>query len=75
MANSKWVDAAENGNGHYAIALALTDVASALRALGVNNAATQMGAIEYLATKVADVAAAITIDVAMAIQDLKSEDD
>jgi hypothetical protein len=41
-----WELRANNGDGKFAIAVALLDIAKALYALGNGNAATQMGAIE-----------------------------
>lgn len=48
------LEAANVVDGLFAIARALNDVAKALRELGVNDAATPMGAIEMLAKEVKD---------------------
>lgn len=45
--------------GQFAIAYAILRLAKSIEYLGTSNAATDMGAIEYLATKVGDVAKAI----------------
>lgn len=47
-------------DGQYAIARALLDVATQLKYLGVGDAATTMGAIEFLAKEVGEGCAAIS---------------
>jgi hypothetical protein len=46
---SDWLARAEAGDGQFAVAFALLEVANALYKLGVADAATPMGAIEHLA--------------------------
>ena len=58
---------AEEGDGAYAIARALLDVATQLKYLGVGNAATQMGAIELLAMEVKEGTGRIAEAVVMAL--------
>lgn len=48
------LEAANVVDGLFAIARALNDVAKSLRELGVNDAATPMGAVEMLAKEVKD---------------------
>jgi hypothetical protein len=45
---SDWLERAEAGDGQFAVAHALLEVANALHKLGVADAATPMGAIESL---------------------------
>lgn len=47
-------------NGAYAIAYALLRVADQIRKLGLNDAATSMGAVELLASEVAKIGPALS---------------
>jgi hypothetical protein len=51
--HAEWEERAKQ-DGTYAIAIALQEVASALRMLGTWNAATEMGAIEFLAVHIGE---------------------
>jgi hypothetical protein len=44
-----WLERAESGDGQFAVAHALLQVANALHKLGVADACTPLGAIEHLA--------------------------
>lgn len=66
----EWLEHATNGNGQFAIALALIEIADALERLGFNGAQKpmDMGAIEGLTVKLCDVAGSI----AMSIEEVAS---
>jgi methyl-accepting chemotaxis protein len=49
-----WQARAEAGDGSFAIALALLNLTTAVKWLGTGNAATPMGAIEFLATHIGE---------------------
>lgn len=59
IVTKEWEKQAEAGDGQFAIACAIMHVARALDRLGTADAATPMGAIEFLAVEVKGVATAM----------------
>lgn len=66
---SAWEAKAEK-DGLYAIAVAIKELAGAMRKLGLSDAATQMGAMELLAKEVKGVASALD-DLSFNVGDLQ----
>jgi hypothetical protein len=54
-----WIDKADDGDGQYAIAIALCRVAAAIDRLGTANAATPMGALEMVAFELSKIGPAL----------------